>query len=285
MIPIPVLTEARPFISELDLTAYDIILCNTSAGKDSQTMLRQVCLMAKAQGVLDRIVAVHADLGEVEWEGVRELAQEQCDHYGVPLIVVKKSGNLDLLDYIERHGKWPSNKQRYCTSDYKRTPITTVITRLVKQVREARGWKRNDPRKVNVLNVMGMRAAESPARAKKNPFEFDKRNSNSLRTVHTWLPIHHWTTNQVWDDIRLSGVRYHSAYDAGMKRLSCVFCIFADKASLVIAGKLNRKLLDRYAAAEVRMNHTFRKDFSIGDIRDLVLAGEDAGEARDDWNM
>lgn len=284
-IPLTPANKPQPAVPYLDLTAYDIILCNSSAGKDSQTMLDVVCRMAKRQGVLDRVVVVHADLGAVEWVGVRELAEEQAAHYGVRFEVVVKQGHGDLLSYIERRGMWPSNKQRYCTSDYKRGPIRTVMTRLVREVREARGWKRNDPRKVTLLNVMGMRAAESPARAKKPIFELDETASNGLRSVYNWLPIHAWTTEQVWDNIHQSGVRYHEAYDLGMKRLSCIFCVFADRASLMIAGKHNRKLLERYAAAETRMGHDFRQDYSINSILNAVVAGEAAGEVRDDWNM
>ena len=61
----------------LDLTSYDIILLNTSAGKDSQAMLSSVHANAIAAGVADRLIAVHCDLGRMEWPGTKELAQLQ----------------------------------------------------------------------------------------------------------------------------------------------------------------------------------------------------------------
>jgi len=61
-----------------DLTDFDLVLVNTSGGKDSQAMLHYLVTLAREQGALDRLVAVHADLGRVEWEGTRELAREQA---------------------------------------------------------------------------------------------------------------------------------------------------------------------------------------------------------------
>lgn len=70
------------------LENYDWIVVSTSGGKDSQTMLRRVVALAEAAGVKDRVVAVHADMGQVEWPGVPELAAEQAAHYGVRFEVV-----------------------------------------------------------------------------------------------------------------------------------------------------------------------------------------------------
>ena len=73
-----------------DLTSFDFIVVNTSAGKDSQAMMDYVCRLAREAGVLDRVLAVHADLGRVEWKGTRELAEEHAKHYGTPFHVVRR---------------------------------------------------------------------------------------------------------------------------------------------------------------------------------------------------
>src|SRR5207253_10631088 len=123
----------------------------------------------------------------------------------------------DLLQHVEQRGKWPSPKQRYCTSDHKRDQIKKIMTKLATEA----------GRHVRMLNCMGLRAEESPARSKKKPFAFDANSSNGRRHVDLWLPIHDWTTAQVWARIKASGVPYHYAYGLGMPRLSCCFCIFA----------------------------------------------------------
>ena len=74
----------------VNLRDYDIILINTSAGKDSQAMLDHVVALAKEAGVMDRLVAVHCDLGRVEWQGTRELAEAQTKHRGIRFEVAAK---------------------------------------------------------------------------------------------------------------------------------------------------------------------------------------------------
>jgi 3'-phosphoadenosine 5'-phosphosulfate sulfotransferase (PAPS reductase)/FAD synthetase len=204
------------------LRDYDWVISNSSAGKDSAAMLDVLAEQAKSEGILDRLVVVHADLGKVEWPGTRELAERQARRYGLRFEVVRRKQG-DLLQYVEKRGRWPSPAQRYCTSDMKWSPVMTLFTRLTA---ETRG---RDPGKVvKLLNCLGLRAEESPARAKQVPFQLDQRASNGKRAVYRWLPIHDWTTEQVWARIKSSDVESHPAYSLGMPRLSCCFCIFVE---------------------------------------------------------
>lgn len=253
-------------MSSVDLRDYDVVLINTSAGKDSQAMLDYLVELADAAGVRDRLVAVHADLGEAEWPGTRELAEEQVRHYGLRFEVVRRvtqAGELQpLIEQIEARGMFPDNARRYCTSDQKRGPVQKLITQLAVEVRIRKG-KRYQPK---ILNCMGLRAQESPARALKATLEPNGRISNSVKLVWDWLPIHAWTTEQVWARITASGVRYHPAYDLGMPRLSCRFCILASKSALVLSAQLNPELALRYVAIEDASGHTFRKNLSMRQI-------------------
>lgn len=88
-----------------DLNSYDYILVNSSSGKDSQAMLSYIVEHADKVGYpRDKIVVVHADLGRVEWEGSRDLAQQQAEHYGLRFEVAKREQN-DLLEHIDaRYG-------------------------------------------------------------------------------------------------------------------------------------------------------------------------------------
>lgn len=64
----------------MNLQDYDVILVNTSGGKDSQTALDVVHKMAVEQGVADRMVAVHADLGRELLPVLNCLGRiQQCD--------------------------------------------------------------------------------------------------------------------------------------------------------------------------------------------------------------
>jgi 3'-phosphoadenosine 5'-phosphosulfate sulfotransferase (PAPS reductase)/FAD synthetase len=269
------LREESVLAHGIDLSTWDVIVVNTSAGKDSQAMMDLVCEIAREQGVLDRVVAVHADLGRVEWKGTRELAEEQCAHYGIKLIVVRREKG-DLLTQIEEREMFPDSQNRYCTSDQKRDQIAKIFTQIVGELGLSR--------QARILNCMGLRAEESAMRAKKPGMVVDKRATNGKREVTTWLPIHHWTVGQVWARIKLSGVRHHPAYDLGMPRLSCVFCVFAPKAALMIAGKANPELLSEYVRVENKIGHTFRNGFRISEIQEAIARGEQAGTVTN-WNM
>jgi 3'-phosphoadenosine 5'-phosphosulfate sulfotransferase (PAPS reductase)/FAD synthetase len=201
----------------------------------------------------------------MEWQGTLELVKRQAAHYGLRVEVSsyrdRAGRELSLLDYVRNRKKWPSSKQRFCTSEFKRGPGGRVIVRLF---RESPG---------PILNVYGFRAEESPARAKKPTFTRNARFSTGERDVWDWLPIHKWTEAQVWESIRESGVEFHRAYTLGMPRLSCVFCIFAPKDALVLAGRENRELLERYVATESEIGHRFRVDTSLAEVRAAVMEG------------
>lgn len=261
----------------IDITKYHIILVNSSGGKDSQAMLDVVVGMAEEAGVKDRVVVVHADLGRVEWKGTADLARRQADHYGVRFEKIGRPGG-DLLQHVRERRMWPSPKQRYCTSDHKRDQASKVITKLVNATYLPYG-------KVKVLNCMGLRAQESPARARRNPFQVDNRLTNTKRHVDVWLPIHDWTEDQVWANIKASGVEHHYAYDLGMPRLSCISCIFAPKPALVLAGKHNPELLDEYVEVEAEIGHTFKVGLTMAQVKQAVQDDEPEAPMDGNWGL
>lgn len=270
--------EKNPTKTSPDLTAFDYIVINSSAGKDSQAMLDYLVEIADAAGVArDRLIVVHADLGRVEWAGTRELAEEQAAHYGLRFEVVSR--DQDLLDHIEAHGKFPDSKNRYCTSGHKRDQIARLFTKLAAEGRELLG---RDGRPATILNCLGLRAEESTARARKVALGPNNRKANNsgTRTVTDWLPILDWTLAEVWARIKASGVRSHDAYRLGMSRLSCVFCVLASKADLKIAAKANPALLDAYCNVEAKIGHRFTDKRSLASLHDEVRSEGDEVELR-----
>ncbi len=249
----------------------DYIVINTSAGKDSQAMMSHVVRQAKAWGMLDRVVAVHVDLGRMEWAGTTELAQAQCDYFGIPLTVVRKEGGktaTDLLDRVRERGQWPSSAARWCTSDFKRGPVRKEFTRLARQWKEANSEEAKT-RPCRILSAMGLRAQESPNRSKMPTMTFDvvaSRNQN----VSEWLPIHGWSEGRVWDEIHASGAPYHDAYRLGMSRLSCAACVLAKPADLTIAARHNPDLFAEVRAVEVETGHLFKHGWSIQEAIDAA---------------
>lgn len=245
----------------VDLRSFDVILLNSSAGKDSMAMLDRVVGQARHQGVLDRLTVGHADLGRVEWPGTCQLAEAQAARYGLRFEVVSAAGP-DLLDRARERGMWPSPRQRWCTSDLKRGPLRRLMTRLLREHPE---WGR---RRMRLLNVMGMRAEESPARARKPILAVDPGASNGVREIVNFLPLHQLPTDDVWEIIAASPIRdlVHPAYRLGMPRLSCRFCIFASRGALVRSAQLNPDLAAEYLEVEQETGHVFRLDCSIEEV-------------------
>lgn len=221
-----------------------LFVINHSGGKDSQaTYLHVKTIVPQAQ-----LVLVHADLGDVEWEGAKEHITATTD--GEPLHVCRS--RRGLLQMIEERGMFPSPSQRQCTSDLKRGPIERTIRRLVEDRTAQYPGVRTaiEAGARLVVNCMGMRAEESPGRSKLQPFKLNKGNSKNHREWYDWLPIHDWTAEKVFATIAAAGQEPHPVYAAGMSRFSCCFCIMSNKADLTTAARLNPALYRRYVELE-----------------------------------
>jgi 3'-phosphoadenosine 5'-phosphosulfate sulfotransferase (PAPS reductase)/FAD synthetase len=140
---------------------------------------------------------------------------------------------------------FPSPKYRQCTSDLKRGPIERTIRQICRET------GRNI-----VVNCMGIRAQESASRAKLATFKRNDANSKAGREWYDWLPIHEMTTAEVFRTIAAAGQEPHWAYQAGMTRLSCCFCIMASRSDLATAARLQPDLYRRYVETERRLDST-----------------------------
>ena len=230
-----------PDILEM-IRAGALVSVSTSGGKDSQAMTILLSRIVPR----DQLVAVHAPLAGVEWPGTIEHIRATIPD-GMPLILAHVTSGKTLLDSIEERGRFPSPAVRWCTSSTKRGPIERELRRYLKAHPRFGG---------RIVNAMGMRSEESPARARKPTWRLNERNSRAGRTWCDWLPIHDLTEGQVLDVIRAAGQAPHPAYAMGMSRLSCVFCIMASRADFRTAARLQPRLYADYVALERRIGHT-----------------------------
>ena len=231
-------SEEAPSVGQLIEEGYLFVL-NHSGGKDSQAAyIRLRGMIPEGQ-----LIVVHAILHEVDWAGIPEHIEATVSH-PVYYVAAAKS----LLDMVEHRGMFPSPSQRQCTSDLKRGPIETFIRRYLREHPEFAG---------KVVNAMGLRAEESPARAKiKDTLKKNDGNSKAGRSWFDWLPIHEMTEGQVFRAIADAKQTPHPAYAAGMSRLSCCFCIMANTADLTTAARLQPELYRRYVELERKHDHT-----------------------------
>lgn len=302
---------------ERAMEASAALAISISGGKDSQALLNAVTAEYRRRGWAGQLYAIHAHLGRAEWPQTLAHCRNLCGHLGVPLVEVSRpQGDLvqEIRDRVEKlRGTdvppWPDAKNRYCTSDQKRTPIEKV-TRSSPWPSSSQRYCTADQKRDQltkrhrghelVVAAMGLRAQESAARAKRKvvtlgritagalrdltPAEALERRTDGQRVALDWLPIHDWTTEDVWEacghsgaDLRrrqalyregktgeaLTGWLAHPAYVMGNERLSCGICILASKNDIVNGARHNPELYEAYVQIERESGFTFKKGFAL----------------------
>ncbi|MBY8884817.1 phosphoadenosine phosphosulfate reductase family protein [Streptomyces sp. PTM05] len=248
-----------------DLAAADVIVASHSGGKDSMAALDETVRRAEAAGVRDRVVVLHCDLGvtprghTVEWPGAVDLARRHADFYGLPFEVRRSARWPSLVHRIRDRGQFPGLFTRYCTSEMKYAVARKFITEQVATLGVT-------GRPARVVLVLGLRAEESRDRAAKPTVELDRRSSSGRRTITLWYPVLRWSTAEVWDRVRATGLPHHPAYDQGMSRLSCSFCVLASIPDLICAARLRPELADEYTRLEADMGSPFRRELPMSEV-------------------
>lgn len=235
-----------PYAVQQEIDAGALFVLNHSGGKDSQAM--SILL----EGVIPRsqILVVHAELPEVDWDGIPAHIESTLPGHAVVYTMAQKT----FFSMVEHRfasrpsvPSFPSPSTRQCTSDLKRDPIDRVVRQYLKEHPEFHG---------RAVYCMGIRAEESSARAKASTWKAYKRGSRAGRTLFHWLPIHGLSTSEVFAIISKAGQRPHWAYAAGMSRLSCCFCIMASTEDLQTAAHLRPALAQRYIQLEKKTGYT-----------------------------
>lgn len=226
---------------------------NHSGGKDSQAML----IALRAIVPVAQLHIFHAHLGRVEWPGTLEHIAATSGGVGMTVVAPPR----DLLAMVRRRGRWPSPRYRQCTSDLKRGPLDTAIRRHLKAHPHLGG---------RVVSCLGLRAEESRDRARRATVLRHPRENVAGRSWLQWLPIHGWTTGDVFGAIAAAGEQPHWVYGEGLTRCSCSFCIMASLADLRRAAALRPDLLAEYDAVERETGHTLRAPGKDGRPRRLI---------------
>ncbi|MFJ3182448.1 phosphoadenosine phosphosulfate reductase family protein [Streptomyces sp. NPDC086796] len=242
------------------LRAVSAITVQSSAGKDSVVLLDRIATWAKEAGCLEKVVVVHADLQGADWPGVRELAERQARRYGLRFVTVRSPKTF--LSMVEGRGMFPDAQNRLCTATLKRDEAAKLFTEIAR----ALGL---DGQAV-ILNCLGIRAAESPARRRKRHLAIDTRASTQRRLVLTWHAVFDLSEADIWEHIASRTLEYHPVYDTSIPRLSCTYCILAPFEVLVEATRLcwlwKLNTPAAYLDVEQRIGHRFTHKFSLADV-------------------
>jgi hypothetical protein len=278
-------------------------------------MLMAVMAECQRQQWPGEVLAIHAHLGRMEWPQTMAHCEAICAASGVPLTVVSRPQGDLLQEMWDRFEKlrdtnkphWPSAQNRYCTSDQKRNQIDKVLraapfpdskNRYCTSHHKTNQIDKTLRRHAVVISAEGIRADESPARAKRSEWERREQICTRQRTAFTWRPLLHWTEADVWDCIghpladvqhrrglyrrgdhaaAFDGWTAHPAYVMGNQRLSCAMCVLASRADIANGARHNPDLLAELVRMEEESGFSFRQDLRLGQL-DLTQAPIILGE-------
>ena len=112
------------------------------------------------------------------------------------------------------------------------------------------------------VKVTGIRADESPRRAKRPVVEVDKNGGKFLHVIKNW------TRADVWQYIRDNSLPYCELYDKGFDRIGCVLCPFQNYSKSQMDIQMFPAIVDYYRRAcrkSFRVNRHKMKDWTSGD--------------------
>jgi len=115
-----------------------------------------------------------------------------------------KKGNY--FNRLVEKGIFPSFFIRWCCDEYKEIRIKDK----------------------NAIKILGIRAEESPKRAK----QWSEDCIHKRTGEHTINPIFQWSSEDLWNFIKTKKLKYPSLYEEGFHRLGCVGCPLGGKIGM-----------------------------------------------------
>lgn len=129
-------------------------------------------------------------------------------------------------------GRFPSTMARFCTEELKVKPIKVLISRILATGEDVENWS-------------GVRAEESPKRAKFPEREFFFANESTGAEAWHYRPILKWSTKDCFEIMKRHGVKPNPLYQKGFARVGCFPCINCRKAELRLIAEQSPFIINR----------------------------------------
>lgn len=262
------LTEIERWINQGAL-----FFCNHSGGKDAQAMY----LALRKIVPKEQLIVLHVKIGDQQWRNTFSHIQNTVDGDCVLL-----QSEKDIFDIIKHRGMFPSPKHNQCHTDLKIRVLEKEVRRVMKE-RGAKlaincsGLRPKDQKYYRVNKRLSLFNKKSVpkhnqfiALGDKNVDDYDSPNFNK-RVVYDFFPLVNISDEESFSIIERNGQVPHYAYDLGVKKLSCHFCIRGSKNDLTISAKERPELLERFLQAERETNHTmFYSNFEPISLLEMI---------------
>jgi 3'-phosphoadenosine 5'-phosphosulfate sulfotransferase (PAPS reductase)/FAD synthetase len=261
------------------------VAIGVSGGKDSQACAIRTSRYLDEVGHTGPRVLVHADLGSVEWRDSLPACERLADHLDLELVVVRRRAGDMMARWQKRWANnvaryrdlscvrlilpWSTPSMRFCTSEMKVAPITSALKRRYPQLA--------------IVNVSGVRRQESVARSRMPVSATEPKLRRKTYDGITWNPILEWSVDEVFAEIRQSGLGLHEAYTRyGSSRVSCAFCIMSSAHDLTASANCveNRDVYRAMVELEAESSFAFQGTRWLADVAPHLLSVEQLDRVR-----
>ena len=173
---------------------------------------------------------------------------------------------IPFLDVAMLHGRFPSTKVRFCTSDTKLIPLMHAKRPLLDDG-------------ISVIDWIGERADESPARARKKPIQSVRYPSGARNLLYR--PIFRWSAADAFAISERHGLKHNPLYTMGMSRVGCSTCIMVRKRELRAWAMRFPAEVDRVREWERLVGLVSRRTAALGTPASLLAAAMVPGDPAD----
>ena len=199
------------------------VVASISGGKDSAAMSLYLTELGIEH---DRVFCDTGWEHELTYEYLRGPLAEKLG----PITWLSPKRKMEEL--VLHKGMFPGRLRRFCTQELKVYPLAEYIN-----ARMAEG--------AEIVNAIGIRAAESEVRAKMPEWEWQQNFD-----CEVWRPLLKWTEQQVIDMHKRHGLPPNPLYLKGFSRVGCFPCIYARKEEIKKVADVEPARIERIRRLE-----------------------------------